>query len=492
VRETVSPASSARPDPAMEKYLQRLSRELDGVAVVDVDRPPAVRRDRGGFSVAFQDGSESFSECLLVAAGLSLQPKPSSLPEEAEILTVETTADPSERVAFLMDCGRRSDPALGMNAIELATRHVLEGGKAAVFFQHAPVAHLFGETQYDRAKQAGVPFFRFGDTLPAVVPGDTGASAARFRVSAKDVIDSEETAVFDCDRVIVVTGPDASSIPGWALEPARGDRDDRGFLQSESVHCHSGASWGSGVFFVGESTGNLDPIRSVAQARAAAARALAWMSRARAGRQAQPAVIGEECRRCLTCYRVCPHAAISVHPGTSRSRLEASPAFCRECGICAAVCPSSAISMTASVEDLLASALGEVVPSNIAATTFVFGCQRSAGAIAGAVDLPEHVRFLAVPCAGSVSEYAIWSALAAGARGVLVVGCHHGNCASHTGTDWAAARVQRALQETGILRQGSPRLGFVTVAANEPARFKRLVTEFVAGHPADQPGTDAR
>lgn len=492
LRETASPSSFARPDSDMAKYVQGLLIGVDGVAVIDVERAPVVHRDSSGFRAVFDDGRELFSECLVAAAGLSLQPKPSSLPEETEILTVGTSANPAERIAFLMDYGPRSDPALGMNAIELATQHVLEGGQAAVFFQHAPVMHLFGETRYDRAKQAGVRFVRFGDDPPAVVPGNTGAGGAQFRVSVTDVIDREETTVFECDRVILVTGPDPTSIPAWAVHPGRGDRDDCGFLLSESVHCHSGAAWASGVFFVGEATGNVDPIKSVAQARAASAKAWAWMNGSLSRCEAQPVLIGEECRRCLTCYRVCPHAAISVHPGTSRSRLEASPTFCRECGICAAVCPSSAISMKASVEDLLASALGEMIPSEIASTTVVFGCQRSAGAIVESIDLPEHVRFLPVPCAGSVSEYAIWSALAAGARGVLVVGCHHGNCASHTGTDWAAARVQRALQETGMLQQGSPRLGFVTIAANEPARFKRLVTAFVAGRQEDQPATNAR
>ena len=106
-----------------------------------------------------------------------------------------------------------------------------------------------------------------------------------------------------------------------------------------------------------------------------------------------------------------------------------------------------------------------------------WGCQRSAGRLAPSVQMPDHFRFLAVPCAGAVSENAIWKLLAARARGVLVVGCHHGNCASDTGTDRAAARVQRG-QSTGLFGVGFPRLGYVTVAPNEPARFERLLKDF--------------
>jgi quinone-modifying oxidoreductase, subunit QmoB len=124
-----------------------------------------------------------------------------------------------------------------------------------------------------------------------------------------------------------------------------------------------------------------------------------------------------------------------------------------------------------------------VPPGEVERTLFVFGCQRSAGIVAQGMDMPEHVRFHAVPCAGSVSENVIWSGLAAGARGILVVGCHHGNCASHSGTDWAAARVRRTL-ETGVLTTEAPRVGYATIAANEPGRFNRLVSAFLVGLPA--------
>ncbi len=60
------------------------------------------------------------------------------------------------------------------------------------------------------------------------------------------------------------------------------------------------------------------------------------------------------------------------------------------------------------------------------------------------IELPAGVLFFPVPCAGRVSESILWATLAAGAKGVLAIGCHHGNCASQNGTDWAvASRAER-------------------------------------------------
>jgi coenzyme F420-reducing hydrogenase delta subunit len=60
-----------------------------------------------------------------------------------------------------------------------------------------------------------------------------------------------------------------------------------------------------------------------------------------------------------------------------------------------------------------------------------------------------------------------------------VVGCHHGNCKSHAGTDHAAARVRHGLN-LGVFGQRPPRLGYRTIASNEAARFQKLLREFAA------------
>lgn len=471
-----------QPGTESEDFNSSLSLCHAAIKTIDVDLPPVIRRSKQGFAALFADGASLLYDCLLVAPGVTLRPKPSSMPDHTELFTSDIEIKPGERIVFLMDYLHPSDPALGMTAMKAAARNALNGGSSVVCFTHVPVLHLFGETLYDEARKAGVQFVRFGEELPTILPPDPSENPQRFRLVARDVIDQEEEFVYECDRVALVTGPDAASIPEWAKKIAGKDLDDRGFVLSESVLCSSGTAFASGVFLVGEGTGNMDLIGCVAQARSAAAKAFAWMKASRVKTAEDPVSVSSACVGCLTCHRVCPHRAVVVQVEPSRARIEPVPALCRECGICASVCPSVAIRVHACPEESMTHLVRDVPAPEIERTLFVFGCQRSAGVIAATVNMPEDVRFLAVPCAGSVSEHVIWSALVAGARGILVIGCHHGNCASHTGTDWAAARVRRAL-ETGLFRNEAPRVGYQTVAANEPTRFQRLVTKFLADLP---------
>jgi quinone-modifying oxidoreductase, subunit QmoB len=469
----------SRGRPELQDYLGKLSQGLQGVEIIDSELAPEVRRNRDGFGAAFQDGRNAEYDCLFLAPGVSLKPKPQTLPDRVELFHAGIEIPPGARVAFLMDHPELSDPALGMSAIKAATENSLSGGVSVICFRHAPVMGMLGETILDDARKAGVRFIRFREQSPPSVSLDS-ATPEFISLAVHDMIDDDRLSEFSCERLFVVTGPDSSSIPQWAAKMSHEDLDDRGFLLSDSVHCASGCSWSSGVFIVGEATGNLDLLTCVAQARAAAAKAKAWLTQSLSSVGAECVSTSDACVRCLTCLRVCPHHAISLPEETSISRIEATPALCRECGICASVCPSVAIRLRRWPEQAMTGRIEEMPQGDIAQTVFVFGCEKSAGLMAESVDIPESVRFIGVPCAGSVSDYIIWSTLAAGAKGVLVVGCHNGNCASHKGTDMAASRVERVLS-SGLLSQEAAGMKYLTVAANEPARFGRLLKEFVAG-----------
>ncbi len=449
----------------------------DAIETIDVTQTPVVERTQSMFRAVFEDRTESVYDCIFLSPGVSLKPIPVSLPQETELFTAHTRIVSDERIAFLLDYAELTAPAVGMSAIRVATDHVRNGGEALVCFKHAPVLHVFGETLYQAARRAGVRFVRFGEKLPEIqVSGDEGGRK-RFHVATEDVIDSGNEFAWESDRVIVATGPDASSIPVWAQKIIKGDLDGRGFMLTDSIDSSWGRSLQSGVFVVGGATGNLDYIGSTAQAYAAAAEARAWIDDSLLKRNKETLSIDTSCVRCLTCYRVCPHGALSLQINTSRSHIQPLSSFCVECGICASVCPAAAITLTACPQESINAFINDVNPSDLPKTTFVFGCKRSAGMMAKSMQMPENARFLEVPCAGSVSEYSIWSALAAGAKGVLVVGCHDGNCHSHIGTNLAAARVEQA-RSIGIF-DGNPKIGYSTVAPNEFARFQRLLKEFL-------------
>jgi len=129
-------------------------------------------------------------------------------------------------------------------------------------------------------------------------------------------------------------------------------------------------------------------------------------------------------------------------------------------------------------EAAITSFVDEVSRKGDSRPVVVYGCQRSPGRAASRIALPPEVLFMTVPCAGRISESVLWATMAAGVKGILVVGCHHGNCASNNGTDWAEARVAEVMKKLGIPNGMQPPVKYTTVAANEEARFSRIVNDF--------------
>ena len=93
---------------------------------------------------------------------------------------------------------------------------------------------------------------------------------------------------------------------------------------------------------------------------------------------------------------------------------------------------------------------------------------------------PANLRAIRVPCSGRVSPELIMRTFDQGADGVLVLGCHIGECHYDTGNHRAAKRlpVLQALLSFGGLEPERLRLDWVS--ASEGERFARITTEFTA------------
>ncbi len=97
-----------------------------------------------------------------------------------------------------------------------------------------------------------------------------------------------------------------------------------------------------GLYVVGCCQSPKDIPDTVAQASAAAARALALISKGRVEIEAATAVVDEEhCAGCKVCIDLCPFKAISFDEEKKVSRI--NEAVCKGCGVCVAACPSGAI-----------------------------------------------------------------------------------------------------------------------------------------------------
>jgi F420-non-reducing hydrogenase iron-sulfur subunit len=93
------------------------------------------------------------------------------------------------------------------------------------------------------------------------------------------------------------------------------------------------------------------------------------------------------------------------------------------------------------------------------------------------VQYPPNIRIIRVMCSGRVSPLFILKALSAGADGVLVLGCHPGDCHYIEGNYKTLRRMtllKKMLAQLGI-EDGRVRLDWVS--ASEGARFASIVTE---------------
>jgi coenzyme F420-reducing hydrogenase delta subunit/NAD-dependent dihydropyrimidine dehydrogenase PreA subunit len=91
---------------------------------------------------------------------------------------------------------------------------------------------------------------------------------------------------------------------------------------------------------------------------------------------------------------------------------------------------------------------------------------------------PANIRVIRVPCSGRVSPELVLRTFDQGADGVLVLGCHIGECHYETGNHRAAKRlpILNSLLTFSGLEQGRLRLDWVS--ASEGERFSHIATEF--------------
>jgi F420-non-reducing hydrogenase iron-sulfur subunit len=91
---------------------------------------------------------------------------------------------------------------------------------------------------------------------------------------------------------------------------------------------------------------------------------------------------------------------------------------------------------------------------------------------------PANIRAIRVPCSGRVSPEIVMRTFDQGADGVIVLGCHIGECHYTNGNHRTAKRmpVLKSLMEFVGLEPERFRLDWVS--ASEGERYSRIVTEF--------------
>jgi len=194
------------------------------------------------------------------------------------------------------------------------------------------------EDYYTEARKKGVLFFRFDPQNPPVAEAANG----NLQVTFNDHVLNRPLAV-DADLLVLSAGVEAEDTEELSsiLKLAR---TAEGFFMEAHVKLRPVDMATEGIFVCGTAHSPKLVSESIAQAYAAAGRAITFLSQSGLTLSAVTAkVAAEKCASCLICVRSCPFGVPKINAdGVS----EIDEALCHGCGICCAECPAKAIQLS--------------------------------------------------------------------------------------------------------------------------------------------------
>ena len=108
-------------------------------------------------------------------------------------------------------------------------------------------------------------------------------------------------------------------------------------------------------------------------------------------------------------------------------------------------------------------------------------CSYAGADLAGVsrIQYPPNIRIIRVMCSGRVEPSYIFAAFEAGADGVIISGCHPGDCHYISGNLYAEAQIERLKKLFDIIGFDNRRLKLQWVSASEGRLFAEYIKEFV-------------
>ncbi|OPX18190.1 disulfide reductase [candidate division WOR-3 bacterium 4484_100] len=216
------------------------------------------------------------------------------------------------------------------------------------------------EEYYKRAQRTGVKFIR---GRVAELHEDSHTHKVRLKVEdtlTREIIESE------FDLVILSVGLRPSEGTTKIADTLRLIKSPGGWLQEAHPKFRPVDTLADGVFICGCAQGPKDIPDTVAQASAAAARAIRLMNKGEYEVDPITAFVDEKlCSGCGICAGVCPYEAITIELKDGKRISRVNEVVCQGCGACVASCPSGAQQqrwfMTSQLHAMLSAALGEEV-----------------------------------------------------------------------------------------------------------------------------------
>jgi len=477
-QETNPPASSAR--------LVQQVQEHDLIRTVNT----AVIRDfsgvTGNFTVSLDTPRGRLAEqvgAVVLAPELQVVAAPShyGLPDHPAVISqsrlekllVAGLDAPPKTVAILLALAGESHPLALGRALGAATRLLAAGHQVYLLVGNAKVAGPGLERAMEANQEAGMVLIKLRERPTIGLKGE-GLAVKFFEPTMREELSLSVDLVAYDEQYL------AQSDNARVAELLRVPTDSRGFLQADNVHHVPAATPRRGIYAVGPGRGITGQEEADADVAAAVPEIQSLLGQGTALAPQGRAVVDRGlCALCLTCYRLCPHGAI-----TWDSRAIINELACQGCGICASQCPNEAIQIRNFTDEQMAAIMWAFNPQ-LSPRIVAFMCRNSAWEAYQTalkqyhVSLPLGFTPIKMPCAGKVDVDYLLRAFTHSADGVMVMACHQDNCKSQQGNEhahWGVEQAQALLAEAGV---DPRRLVFKTLAANAPHDFLDTVTQFL-------------
>ncbi|MBN1457847.1 MAG: FAD-dependent oxidoreductase [Sedimentisphaerales bacterium] len=240
------------------------------------------------------------------------------------------------READRMICSRVCCTEAIKNAIAVKTQN--PKANIAILYRDVRTYGL-KEKYYNQAREMGVLFFRYDlDNKPVVTEGSNGELKVKM-IDLNSGLDLSFTPDILALSAAMVP-PKANQEVGTAFKvPVMKE----GFFLEAHMKLRPIDFASDGLFLCGTCHSPRFIDETIAQAKAAAAKAVSILSRKQMQISGIVSVVEQEkCAACLTCVRTCPYNVPFIN---SDGLAEIEAALCHGCGICASECPAKAIQL---------------------------------------------------------------------------------------------------------------------------------------------------
>jgi len=336
------------------------------------------------------------------------------------------------------------------------------------------------EEQFYWKARENINYIRFND-YPEV-----NLINGKINVNVNDIL-TQINLNIEADKVVLSTPliPHDTKKLGEFIKCAR---DQNGFFLEAHVKLRPVDFATDGIYLAGTAHGPKGIADSISQGRAAAAHALIPLISGEVENEPLVSVVNPAlCIACQKCEEVCNFGAIGVNFDNEILVSESNPLLCKGCGDCSAACPAGAITMQHFADDQLYPMITEAVKGDFVderprIVAFLCNWCSYAGADTCGVSrfqYPSNIRPIRVMCTGRIPKSFILQAFLEGADGVIVGGCHIGDCHYIEGNYDMLRRfneVQETLESVGI---NPERYRLEWISASEGKRFSQVITEFV-------------